>query len=167
MLPMQSKNALRGSGSPASAFGRVHGRRAVGDPRSQDQGSVRLQLQATPAEVPLARASITRLCERLGLAAALTYDIRLAVTEACSNCALHAYDGSAGSPTYSLDARVENGALRIVVSDRGVGVDNSRGERDDGLGYGLRVIRQLASSSSVSKRPGGGTRVVMRFALPR
>jgi anti-sigma regulatory factor (Ser/Thr protein kinase) len=135
-----------------------------------DHGGVaplRVRLRATPADVPLARASIARMCEHLGLGSALTYDIRLAVTEACSNCAIHAYDDTAAAPTYRLDARVEKGQLRIVVSDRGIGVGISRGEREDGLGYGLRVIRQLAASSGVCRRPGGGTRVMMRFLLPR
>lgn len=126
---------------------------------------LRLQLAATTAEVPLARAAITRLCEHLEIDDRPTDDIRLAVTEACANCALHAYDDRALSPTYTLDARVDQHDLRIVVSDRGMGLGRSRAGKAPSGGHGLDMIRQLAARSHVSERPGGGTRVVMRFPL--
>jgi serine/threonine-protein kinase RsbW len=124
---------------------------------------LRLHLSAAREEVPFARAAITRVCEHLDLGDRLTEDIRLAVTEACANCAIHAYDDSADSPTYILDARVERSVLRIVVSDRGMGIHESQANKALSTGYGLHMIEQLADSSSASARPGGGTRVVMRF----
>ena len=126
---------------------------------------LRLHLSASREEIPFARAAITRVCEHLEIGDRLTEDIRLAVTEACSNCAIHAYANNAESPTYILDARVERGTLRIVVSDRGMGIRESRAHKAPSTGYGLYMIAQLADSSSASARPGGGTRVVMRFPL--
>jgi anti-sigma regulatory factor (Ser/Thr protein kinase) len=126
---------------------------------------LRLHLAATPEEVPFARAAITRLCEHLEIDDEVADRIRLAITEACSNCVLHAYDAGADAATYVLDARVERHALRVVVSDRGVGVRGAQPNVLDSLGFGLSLIRELADSSDISERPGGGTRVVMRFAL--
>jgi anti-sigma regulatory factor (Ser/Thr protein kinase) len=126
---------------------------------------LRLHLSATREEVPFARAAITRLCEHLEIGDRLTEDIRLAVTEACGNCAIHAYDDSAESPTYILDARVEQRVLRIVVNDRGMGIHKSQAHKARSAGHGLHMIEQLADSSSVSARPGGGTCVVMLFPL--
>jgi stage II sporulation protein AB (anti-sigma F factor) len=125
--------------------------------------SLRLHLSATREEVPFARAAITRVCEHLDIGDRLTEDIRLAVTEACTNCAIHAYDDSVDSPTYTLDARAERGVLRIVVSDRGMGIHESQAHKAPSTGFGLYMIEQLADSSSATPRPGGGTRVVMRF----
>jgi serine/threonine-protein kinase RsbW len=124
---------------------------------------LRLHLSTAREEIPFARAAITRVCEHLDIGDRLTEDIRLAVTEACANCAIHAYDDSVESPTYVLDADVERGVLRIVVSDRGMGIHESRANKEPSTGLGLSMIEQLADSSSVSARPGGGTRVVMRF----
>jgi anti-sigma regulatory factor (Ser/Thr protein kinase) len=137
-------------------------------PRARDRARMsrlRLHLSATPEEIPFARAAITRLCEHLEIADEVAERIRLAITEACSNCVLHAYDDGDGTATYVLDARVEQRALRVVVSDRGAGVPNARPNVLSSLGFGLRLIRELADSSDVSARPGGGTRVVMRFVL--
>jgi anti-sigma regulatory factor (Ser/Thr protein kinase) len=122
-----------------------------------------LRLPATREVVPHARAAITRVCEHLGIGDRLTEDIRLAVTEACSNCAIHAYEDRAEAPTYVLNARVAGGVLCIVVSDRGIGIRESQGRKAPSSGYGLYIIEQLAHSSRTTARSGGGTRVVMRF----
>ena len=79
---------------------------------------------------------------------------------------LHAYDDGADFPTYTLDARVDERDLRIVVSDRGMGLESSRTSKATSHGHGLGLIQHLACSSHVSARPGGGMRVVMRFPLP-
>jgi anti-sigma regulatory factor (Ser/Thr protein kinase) len=104
------------------------------------------------------------MCEHLGLAGELTERIRLAVTEACTNCVLHAY-GDATSATFAVEARVEGDWLLLVVRDYGRGMTPGR-QRGDTLNVGLDLIEELADSASVSTRPGRGTRVAMRFAIP-
>jgi anti-sigma regulatory factor (Ser/Thr protein kinase) len=126
---------------------------------------LRLRLSASPEEVPFARAAITRLCEHLEIDDEQTNNIRLAVTEACSNCALHAYGDGTATGTYVLDARVDQHALRVTVCDSGVGVHNTRANIHPGLGCGLYLIQTLPDSAEITSRPSGGTRVVMRFAM--
>ncbi|HEY3614599.1 MAG TPA: ATP-binding protein [Gaiellales bacterium] len=125
-----------------------------------------ISLPATPERVPTARGAITLLCEELEVEAALAGDIRLAVTEACTNCVLHAYVGDCPDehPTFALEARVEDDELLVVVRDSGSGELRPRGG-SGGLGFGLGLMRQLASSVDVLARPGRGTRVALRFAL--
>jgi anti-sigma regulatory factor (Ser/Thr protein kinase) len=126
---------------------------------------LRLRLSASAEEVAFARAAITRLCEHLAIDDEQTERIRLAVTEACSNCARHAYAEPADTDTYVLDARVDQQALRVTVSDSGVGMHKARVDTCPGRGYGLHLIQGLADSAEISSRPSGGTRVVMRFAM--
>ena len=123
-----------------------------------------LEVPAAAAAVPGARRAITRLCEHLGLAGELTDRIRLAVTEACTNCVLHAY-GDATTATFAVEARVDGDWLLLVVRDYGHGMTPGR-HRGDTLKLGLHLIEELADSASVSTRPGRGTRVAMRFAIP-
>jgi anti-sigma regulatory factor (Ser/Thr protein kinase) len=66
---------------------------------------LRLHLSATAEEVPFARAAITRLCEHLEIDEKLTERVRLAVTEACTNCVRHAYGELQDSANYVLDGR--------------------------------------------------------------
>jgi anti-sigma regulatory factor (Ser/Thr protein kinase) len=130
---------------------------------------LRLRLSANPEEVPFARAAITRLCEHLQIGDAQTENVRLAVTEACSNCVLHAYDKRTVVGTYVLDARVDHESLRVTVCDSGIGIHNAQAgihlDLGSGLGSGLYLMRTLADSAEISTRPSGGTRVVMRFAI--
>jgi anti-sigma regulatory factor (Ser/Thr protein kinase) len=125
-----------------------------------------IELPAVPERVPAARGAISRLCERLEIEDALAADIRLAVTEACTNAVLHAYEGARpGRPrTFALEARLEDDELLVVVRDSGSGVLRPQSGRG-GLGYGLGLMRRLASSVDVLARPGRGTCVAMRFAL--
>jgi len=124
-----------------------------------------IELQAVPERVPSARGAITRLCEDLEIEENLAGQIRLAVTEACTNCVLHAYaDESETDATFALEARVEEDDLLVVVRDAGAGITAARSTQA-GLGFGLRLMRQAASSMDVVSRPGGGTSVAMRFAI--
>lgn len=126
---------------------------------------LKIELQAVPETVPNARGAITRLCEHLDLEEELAGNIRLAVTEACTNCVQHAYAGNdAASSTFALEARVEDGALLVVVRDAGAGIARA-GSATAGLGFGLPLMREAASSVDISSRPGRGTRVAMRFAI--
>ena len=113
--------------------------------------------------MPFARTAITRLCEHLDLDDERTERIRLAVTEACTNCVLHAYGAGAEPATYALTTHVDQQLLTVVVCDRGVGVSNALPSEHEGLG--LLLMQQLSDSVEISRRPGGGTRVVMHFAL--
>ena len=116
------------------------------------------------AAVPGARTAVTRLCEHLGLGGELTERIRLAATEAFTNCVLHAYDGEGTDATFALEARVEKNVLLLVVRDHGHGILGTRG-RPDSLRLGLKLIESLADDATVSSSPGHGTRVAMRFDL--
>jgi anti-sigma regulatory factor (Ser/Thr protein kinase) len=129
-----------------------------------------LELTALPAMVPEARNALTCACLRLGIDASLREEIRLAVTEACSNCVLHAYDGE-GTGTFTIHASLDHDALRVAVGDTGAGMPAGWPTDDHhskaGLGSGLRLIRMLASEVTVESTHGQGTCVTMRFALPR
>jgi serine/threonine-protein kinase RsbW len=123
-----------------------------------------LVLPAAPEGVPRARAAVTDLCEQLGLDDAQANDIRLAVTEACTNCVLHSQGEDAGDATFALDAHVADDELVIVVRDFGGGLLHAP-VGSGGLGLGMRLIEQLSESSQISSRPGEGTRVSMRFSV--
>jgi stage II sporulation protein AB (anti-sigma F factor) len=139
--------------------------RRYGVPERHGATKLRLRLASTPEAVPYARAAVTRLCAYLQFDADLTDRIRLALTEACTNCVLHA-DDPAGVPTYVVDARIEHGVFRMSVRDHGAGIRNTaRPGHSEEHGWGKRLIRAVTDSVTVTSQPGHGTRVVMHFAL--
>jgi len=125
-----------------------------------------LRLPAEADQVPVARRAVAEFCERSGLAAPLIDDVKLVVTEACTNVVLHAYDGhETPDATFELSAHVEEGELLVSVSDQGRGIGAPSPNR--GLGLGLRLALQLAGGVQTRDAAGGlGTRLTMRFPLP-
>jgi anti-sigma regulatory factor (Ser/Thr protein kinase) len=122
---------------------------------------------AEAEQVPVARQAVAEFCEQIGVPAPVIDDVKLVVTEACTNVVLHAYDGDATREhTFELSAHLEPGALLVSVSDQGRGIGAP--SRNRGLGLGLRLALQLAGGVHTREGNGGlGTRLTMRFALPQ
>jgi anti-sigma regulatory factor (Ser/Thr protein kinase) len=127
---------------------------------------LRLSLAATPANVAVARQAVTGLCEAVGVGGRALGDVRLGVTEACTNVVVHAYPEEAVERPLELDAHVGEDELEVVVRDRGRGMGvftNSAG-----LGLGLPLIAALTARMEVrASADGDGTEVAMAFALKR
>ena len=101
-------------------------------------------------------------------------DIRTAVSEAVTNCIVHAYPDGLG--TISLRCRIlKDNILDIVIKDRGVGIENLEQARKpmfttggaERSGMGFTIMESFMSSFQVSSRPGKGTTVHMRRKLQR
>jgi anti-sigma regulatory factor (Ser/Thr protein kinase) len=91
-------------------------------------------------------------------------DVLLCVSEAVTNVVHHAYQDPDSDGTVEIEASVDQD-LRICVRDRGSGF----AIRDDspGSGLGLPIITKLTRTFHIrTMSDGGGTEVIMRFALP-
>jgi serine/threonine-protein kinase RsbW len=69
--------------------------------------------------LPLVRSQVDELLVGRPVAREKRWDIRLAVTEACSNVIRHAYPGTAG--TFQVAAELTPGMLEVTVRDAGRG----------------------------------------------
>ena len=67
---------------------------SLSDGQPSQMDGLALRLPANADQVPVARRAVAEFCERCGLPAPLVDDVKLVVTEACTNVVLHAYDGS-------------------------------------------------------------------------
>jgi anti-sigma regulatory factor (Ser/Thr protein kinase) len=127
--------------------------------------NIRLDLSNRPENVVLVRETIAGVAEAIGLDAADLDDIRTAVTEACNNVVLHAYEGEEGALEVEIHAAV-GGSCRVLVRDRGIGLQPQASEDQWIVGIGLPVIEALAQRADFEETPGGGTEVRMEFATP-
>ena len=96
-------------------------------------------------------------------------DIKTAVSEAVTNCIVHAYPGAIGQITLRA-ALYEGGVVRITVSDKGVGIADvarameplyTTGNPDERAGLGFAVMQSFMDKVRVTSAPGRGTRVTM------
>jgi serine/threonine-protein kinase RsbW len=127
--------------------------------------NVCLTLSNQPDNVVLVREALSGMAESAGVDELDLNDIRTAVTEACNNVVLHAYDGDEGP--LQIEMFVEPHAVEVVVRDHGSGIKpHIRSEEEAALGIGLSIIQALAPRVEFRDVPGGGTEVRMEFATP-
>lgn len=121
---------------------------------------VRLSLPAQPDSLAVIRHVLGAFGEALRLPPNLVEDIRLAVTEACTNVVRHAYDGDSAGPI-DIVMRPSHERLEITVSDRGRGMAPS--PHLDGPGLGLPLIAALADDVELQQPSVRGSRLRMSF----
>jgi anti-sigma regulatory factor (Ser/Thr protein kinase) len=127
--------------------------------------NVRLDLLNKPENVLLVREALTGVAETIGLDGTDLSDIRTAVTEACNNVVLHAYDGEDGP--LEVEVVLEGDALEVLVRDHGVGLASRPAGEEGEPGIGLPVIEALTDHVEFAEPEGGaGTEVRMSFTAP-
>lgn len=101
-------------------------------------------------------------------------DIRTAVSEAVTNCIVHAYPDELG--TVTVRCRILKGqTLDIVVKDKGVGIPDIEQARKpmfttggtDRSGMGFTIMESFMTNLDITSEPGKGTTVHMRRKLQR
>lgn len=101
-------------------------------------------------------------------------DIRTAVSEAVTNCIVHAYPDGYGLIT--MRCRIlKDGVLDIVIKDKGVGIaDLEQAKRPsfttggcDRSGMGFTIMESFMTSLQVTSKVGKGTTVHMRRKIQR
>jgi serine/threonine-protein kinase RsbW len=132
-----------------------------------DRGTreVRLTIPAKPEYITLGRLALTGISRLRPLDEETLGDLKLALTEACSNSVRHAYANGEG--TVEIRYELHPDRLVIEVVDDGEGFDPSaeREEGDDLVegGLGIAIIRSIADELEIGAGDGGrGSR--LRFA---
>lgn len=120
-----------------------------------------------------ARAIVSAFCAALNPTVDEISDIRCAVSEAVTNCTVHAYRDMIGRISISVRLYSDR-SVKVQVRDRGCGIENIEealqplfttdpdGERS---GMGFTVIENFMDSMSVRSTPGRGTCVTMKKKL--
>jgi anti-sigma regulatory factor (Ser/Thr protein kinase) len=124
---------------------------------------MQLALPARAENIAIVRHAFGALGEAYALDTQTLSDIRLAVTEACTNVVVHAYPDEAADGQMEVLATLLGDELTVVVRDDGEGI----GPRPDspGLGLGLPLIASLAENVQLGRDAEDRTEVRMTFAL--
>jgi serine/threonine-protein kinase RsbW len=128
------------------------------DDNGAPAGVVSLTIPAKPEYIALGRLALTGLLRTQAIEQEVVADLKLALTEACSNSIRHAYAG--GHEGY-VEIRYEVDGEHVVVEvvDEGGGFDPAlleldEGEIDEG-GLGIAIIRAVTDELAIDRRPGG------------
>ncbi len=129
---------------------------------------MKLTFPSRSANEAFARSAVASFLSQLDPAVDELADLRTAVSEAVTNCIVHAYRDTIGSITIRMRL-YDDGRTVIKISDRGCGIpDVSQAMEplyttggDDRSGLGFSVMESFTDHLRVSSRLGKGTTVTM------
>ena len=124
---------------------------------------VRLTIPAKAEYITLGRLALTAIARVRPLSEEMLSDLKLALTEACTNSVRHAYrEGRAG--TVEILYQIEPDRLVVEVADDGQGFEpadlggRGNGDLSEG-GLGIAIIRAVADEVEIDERESGGSRL--------
>ena len=99
-------------------------------------------------------------------------DLRTAVSEAVTNCIVHAYPNTIG-PIYITVSLLEGKRIRIRIRDKGVGIEDIPRAMEplfttggvERAGLGFAVMESFTDRLRVRSTPGKGTTVTMEKVI--
>ena len=133
---------------------------------------VSLTIPSMPEFVGVVRLAISGIAARMNFTIDEIEDIKISVSEACTNAIQHAY-GTAPNPEkdfIDIKAYLTDDNLDIVVKDYGQGFDLSiigtpeqreKSKEKMGLGLGLTFIKSLMDNANFESVEGQGTTIQM------
>ncbi len=124
--------------------------------------TIRLRIPAKAEYIALGRLALTGVARLHELPQEVLGDLKLALTEACTNSVRHAYPG--GSGVVEILYELYPDRLVVEVSDEGGGFAPgnlhvpSDGDLSEG-GLGIAILNALTDEVEIGARNGGGSRL--------
>lgn len=133
-----------------------------------------LEFPSKSANEAFARSAVACFAAQLDPTLEELGDIRTAVSEAVTNCIVHAYPDGLGIITLRCRILKDN-VLDIVIKDKGVGIADVEQARrpmfttggSERSGMGFTIMESFMTSFSVTSEPEKGTCVHMRRRVQR
>ena len=131
--------------------------------------SIKLRLPSISANESVCRSIISVFLSQLDPTLEELADVKCAVSEAVTNCIVHAYRNSEGL-IYITVSLLEGRVAKIEIRDRGCGIENVDEARQplfttdaasERSGMGFTVMESFTDKISVMSKVGSGTKIVM------
>ncbi len=130
---------------------------------------MKLEIESRSVNEAFARATVAAFASQLDPNIEEISDIKTAVSEAVTNCIVHAYPDRVGK-IYIWAGIYENGTFKVRIKDRGCGIEDVKqameplfttlgGER---AGLGFAVMESFCDKIKVRSKPGKGTVVTLQ-----
>ena len=127
-----------------------------------------LKIPALSENEPFARDTVAAFCVRLNPSLDELSDVKTAVSEAVTNCIVHAYAGGEGE--IEIFCNAEGDTVHIRISDSGKGNEDvvravepffTTLEEEERSGMGFTIMQTFMTSFRLQSAPGQGTTVYM------
>jgi len=134
----------------------------------KEQNSMKLEFLSKSANEGFARAAVAVFASQLDPTLDELNDIKTAVSEAVTNCIVHAYPDDIGKIVVRAKLFADN-SIEIVVRDYGLGIGNVEQAREpmfttggeERSGMGFTIMESFMDRLRVRSRAGSGTTITM------
>ena len=123
-----------------------------------------------------ARAAVAAFVSQLDPTVEELSDIKAAVSEAVTNCVVHAYADSETIGIIEITARLSDNNVYIKIRDKGCGIENieqamqplySSRPEEERAGLGFAVMQSFMDTVKVRSAVGKGTSIIMSKRINR
>ena len=126
-----------------------------------DYETIKMEIPANPDYVSILRLTTSGIANKLGFSMDDIEDMKVAVSEACSNAVKHSEDNKV-----SINFNLLNNGIQIEIIDNGKGYDVDAIETPDLSnpkegGLGLFIIQTLMDEVDIESRGNQGTTIKM------
>ena len=134
----------------------------------QNENYFKISFPSRSVNEAFARMTIASFCMQFDPTIEQLNDIKTAVSEAVTNCVVHAYPDNVG--TVYITAKLKNNILTVTVKDKGVGISDiqqamqpmfTTDVKPERAGLGFAVMQTFMDKIKVYSTVDKGTRVVM------
>ena len=122
-----------------------------------------------------ARSCVSAFCVELEPSVEQINDIKTAVSEAVTNCIVHAYNGQ-NDKFIDIIVSLDNGSVEIIIEDSGCGIEDIEKAKQpfyttkpeqERSGMGFTLMQTFMDSVEVFSQKGKGTKVVMKKTVKK
>ena len=133
------------------------------------ENEIKLEIKSKSSNEGFVRVSIAAFASQLDPTIEQIADIKTAVSEAITNCIIHAYDNSEG--IIKINAYLTKEAIEIEIIDFGKGIDNIEMARQtlytskpdaDRSGMGFTIMESFMDELRVESIINMGTKIYMK-----
>ena len=134
----------------------------------QNENYFKISFPSRSVNEAFARMTIASFCMQFDPTIEQLNDIKTAVSEAVTNCVVHAYPDNVG--TVYITAKLKNNILTVTVKDKGIGISDiqqamqpmfTTDVKTERAGLGFAVMQTFMDKIKVYSTVDKGTRVVM------
>ena len=140
----------------------------------ENTNEMKIGFDSRPENEGLARVAVAAFCTQLNPTLEEVSDLKTAVSEAVTNCIIHAYEGKVQK--IEVRCRMQGRVIWVDVIDKGIGIENiskamepmftTKPEKDRS-GMGFTFMEAFMDEVTVESQVGDGTTVHMKKTIGR
>jgi len=132
------------------------------------KNQIEIKFKSLPENEAFARTCVSAFCLKLNPTLDEIGDIKTAVSEAVTNCVVHAYPNKIGDITMLLSS--EDNKIHITIKDNGIGIANieqaltpfyTTKPDEERSGMGFTVMESFMDDMEIISEIGKGTKVIL------